>query len=66
MFYHSHQCQINKMCHVFSILDSILKFSEKSLLYQPFHFLRIDTDPDPAKIMRIRPDPDPQHSSRLW
>jgi hypothetical protein len=53
------------MCHVFSIFRQLIEFSVKSLFCQPFHFLGIDTDPDPAKIMRIRPDPDPQHRSRL-
>ncbi len=52
-------------------LDSILKFLEKDLLYQPFDLLEIDTemdrhgldadpDPDPT-MMQIRSDPDPHN-----
>ncbi len=54
---------------IFNILDSTAywNFQEKSLQYQPFHLLEIDTDPDrhslfrsgskSGEMMRIRPDP---------
>ncbi len=62
---------MSNVTYAFSTSDSILKFPEKGLLYQPFHLLEIDTDmdrhaldadpdPDPT-MMGIRPDPDPQH-----
>jgi hypothetical protein len=50
MFYLSHQCQSN-VSYVFIILDNVLNFLEKSSVYQLFHLLGIDTDPD-------RPHPD--------
>ncbi len=49
---------------IFSILDSILKFSGTSLVYQLFHLLGNDTVPDPAKwcgSTRFDLCPDPQH-----
>ncbi len=55
---------------IFCTLDTgqhIEIFWKTVLLYQLFHMLRIDTDPDPSKLMRTRPDPDPdlQHCKNL-
>jgi hypothetical protein len=44
---------------IFSIFDSILKFSEKSKVYQLFDLSGIDLSGS-DKMMRIRPHPDPQ------
>ncbi len=64
MFYLSHQCHI---CLVFSILDSILKFSGKKSTLLTFSFLWNWYRSGSSKMMRIRPDPDPdpQNWSRL-
>ncbi len=49
---------VSNVSYVFSTLDSILKFTEKSLRYRLFHLLRIDTDPD-RHALDADPDPDP-------
>jgi hypothetical protein len=40
---------VSNVSHVFSILNSILKFSGKKSSLSSHHLLVIDTDPDPAK-----------------
>jgi hypothetical protein len=54
---------VSDVSYVFSILNSTLKFLEKSLLYKPFHLLEIGNDmdrPDPDQHdLDAVPDPDP-------
>jgi hypothetical protein len=50
-----------QMCHVFRILASILTTAYRTVLFQHFHFLGIDTDPD---WHALKADPDPSKSVR--
>jgi hypothetical protein len=45
---------------IFSMFDSILKFSEKSKVYQLFHLFELIYRSGFGKMMRSRPDQDPQ------
>jgi hypothetical protein len=41
---------------ILTILDSVLKFLEKSIVYQLFHLLGIDNEPD-RYVLDADPDP---------